>query len=124
MNLRTIFQGVCILFCIVMLYLAYMFWTDFESALEATDHTLNSLGYVLAGRFVATALLALFVAFYRDMRVMAFVFILYTWMSFVDGYTYFIQGLPHLPHTGTGILCLFILAGLWFYRRQQPDAFK
>ncbi|MEM7332403.1 MAG: hypothetical protein AAF490_09940 [Chloroflexota bacterium] len=124
MSLRTVFQGICILFCMVMLFLAFSFWTDFEAALEATDHTLNSMGRVLAGRFVATAGLAMFVAFYRDMRVMTFAFVLFAWMSFIDGYIYFSQELPHMPHTGTGILCLLILAGLWYYHRQNPEAFQ
>lgn len=124
MRLKTVFQGVCILFCVIMLYLAFIFWQDLDSALAATDHRLDSLGYVLAGRFTATAALALFVAFYRDMRVMTFAFVLFAWMSFVDGYTYFSQGLPHMPHTGTGILCLLILAGLAYYRRQHPESFQ
>ncbi|MEM7272055.1 MAG: hypothetical protein AAF547_03150 [Actinomycetota bacterium] len=124
MTLQRLFQAISVLFTVVMLYLAYSFWTDFDAALEATDHTRDNLGQVLAGRFVATAGLALFAAIYPDRRVMILAFGLFAWMSFIDGYIYFSDDLPHWPHTSTGILCLLILGGLLAYRQRHPDAFN
>ncbi|HAS44201.1 MAG TPA: hypothetical protein DCS93_27230 [Microscillaceae bacterium] len=116
--MKKIFQLITLLFAVFMFVLAYLFWTDFTKALEVSNHALNNMGKVLAGRFMVSAMLAIFAAWYFDAKVLAFVFLMFAFMALADGFTYYAQNLPHFPHTITGIFCLIVAALAFAYRKK------
>ena len=120
--MRRSLQIISVLFALFMLFLGYTFWSDYDAALIMSNHQADSMGNVLAGRFVAVAALGFFAAWHRDLTVTIFAFGVFAWLGIADGLTYMSQGLPFLPHMITGLIALAVAVFAVAAKRRQGDA--
>ena len=89
---------------VMMLAMAYAFWRSPEAGFSLTTHRLEQLPSVMADRYMAFALLLIFMLWYGDLVVLAAFFVIGAFMGLADGFIYARRGLPHWKHTASGIL--------------------
>ncbi len=104
--LTTICGGITVL---ILALLAYAFCTDPDRGMEQTTHRLEKLPLVMADRYTAFAVLALFFTIYGDLNVLMVFFAVCAFMGFVDGLIYARAGHRHWKHTISGFLSVFAL---------------
>lgn len=87
-------------------YFAVKFSRDPEGGLRAATHRLEFLPLVMAGRYLAIALLALGAFVYGDMVVIAYFFAVCAVMGVIDTWIYWRRGLPFVTHLIPGALAV------------------
>ncbi len=105
--LTTICGGVTF---VILVMLAWAFWSDPERGLAQTTHRVEKLPYVMADRYTAFAVLALVFTLYGDVNVLIALFAVCAFMGFADGLIYARAGHPHMKHTISGVLSTVALA--------------
>jgi len=94
---------------LVLAGLAYAFWSDPEKGLRQTGHRREQLPLVMAGRYLAFAILAAFLTLYGDLNILILFFAICAVMGFTDARIYARAGYPHGTHTAAGVLSLAAL---------------
>ncbi len=105
--LTTVCGGVTF---VILVMLAWAFWSDPERGLAQTTHRVEKLPYVMADRYTAFAVLALVFTLYGDVNVLIALFAVCAFMGFADGLIYARAGHPHMKHTISGVLSTVALA--------------
>jgi hypothetical protein len=90
--------------------MAVAFWVSPQRGLQLTTHRVEQLPRVMAGRYTAFALLALFAIVQGDPALFAAFFAVCAFMGLVDGLIYARAGLPHMKHTLSGGLSVVAFA--------------
>ncbi len=88
----------------ILAVMATAFWASPERGLQLTTHRVDLLPRVMAGRYTAFALLAIFALVQGDATLFAAFFAICAFMGFADGLIYARAGLPHMKHTLSGVL--------------------
>jgi len=83
---------------------AYLFAFAPQTGLDLTNHTVENLASVMAGRYLALSLFALAIAFLGDLTMAAAFFAIGMMLGFIDGYIYLSAGLPFIEHAVVGCL--------------------
>lgn len=107
LSLLTLVCGAITL--VILATMATAFWASPARGLALTTHRLELLPRVMAGRYTAFALMALFVLIHGDPALFAAFFAVCAFMGFVDGLIYARAGLPHMKHTLSGVLSVVAL---------------
>lgn len=95
----------CGVLCLAALAaMATAFWASPALGLRLTTHRENLLPRVLAGRYTAFAMLAVFVLVQGDPALFALLFAVCAFMGLADGMIYAQAGHPHMKHTLSGVL--------------------
>lgn len=93
----------------ILAVMAAAFWASPERGLALTTHRAELLPRVMAGRYTAFALLAVFALVQGDPAFYAAFFAVCAFMGFADGLIYARAGLPHFKHTLSGVLSVVAL---------------
>jgi hypothetical protein len=88
----------------ILAVMAGAFWASPDRGLALTTHRVELLPRVMAGRYTAFALLAVFALVQGDPALYAAFFAVCAFMGFADGLIYARAGLPHSKHTLSGVL--------------------
>ncbi len=83
--------------------LAALFVRNPTRALVLTTHHLEDLPKVMADRYFALALLALGAVIYGDLKVIAYLFGVFSFLGFADAWIYHRAGKPIAKHFTAGV---------------------
>lgn len=98
---------------VVILAIALRFRSDPEKAMHTVEHVGAALHWVMAGRYLAFALLALGATLYGDFVVICGLFGVFAFLGFYDTVLYSRLGAPIATHLWAGLGSL-IVAGTAF----------
>lgn len=90
--------------------LALMFLRDPVSGMAATTHRAEKLPEVMTDRYIAFTILAVGATLYGDLKVIAVLFLSFSFMGFADAYIYARGGFPFAKHVGAGVAALLVAA--------------
>lgn len=83
--------------------IAFVFWRDPVKGMVITTHHLDQLPQVMTDRYFAFVLLALGAVIYGDLKVVAFLFAVFSFMGFADAAIYRPVSKPIAKHLSAGI---------------------
>ncbi|MEO0342280.1 MAG: hypothetical protein AAF198_02470 [Pseudomonadota bacterium] len=116
MSLRRVIQVLLLISALMTGVFAIVFAVDSDMGLALTDHRMEQLPMVMAGRYLALSLFALVIAFWGDLKLFAAFFAIGTTLALIDTMIYAILGHAFLPHALVGVLaglaCATCLWGL------------
>ncbi len=84
-------------------WLAAIFVANPTSAMAKVEHLPEALPRVMTDRYIANLFLAIGATLYGDLKVIAFLFAVFAFMSFADVAIYVKRGTPYRPHLLGGI---------------------
>lgn len=94
--------------------LAALFLRDPMVGMAVTTHRAEQLPQVMANRYVAMVILTIGATLYGDPKVIALLFLAFSYMAFHDAWIYGRAGFAVAKHIGAGVaaLCVVMVATL------------
>ena len=93
--------------------LGVLFVRNPTRALALTTHRLEDLPKVMADRYFALALLALGAVIHADLKIIAYLFAVFSFLGFADAWIYHRAGKPIAKHFAAGVAgCIVTLCAL------------
>ncbi len=103
MGLAGVAISLSVIGILVTGYLATIFVLDPVAGMARVDHLPQFLPQVMAGRYIAFALLAIGVTVSRNLVAISFLFAVFAFVSMFDAVVYLTAGEPFGPHLVAGL---------------------
>ncbi|MEO0390776.1 MAG: DUF4267 domain-containing protein [Pseudomonadota bacterium] len=91
---------------LIVLPLAWAFYSDPEKGMAQATHRLEQLPYVMVDRYLAVAIIQLGLIFFGNLEMVAVFCVAGAVMGLGDGLIYKRAGHPHIKHTISGLIAV------------------
>jgi len=88
--------------------LAMLYLRDPVHGMAVTTHHPEQLPKVMSDRYFAMAFLAFGAVSYRDFAVIAYIFVVFSFLGFADSWIYHRAGKPFALHFAAGVMAMIV----------------